>query len=68
MQVLKNPEQADPIIGRKLMDVVTHASTQLQPEKFGNLIKNSLRDYMMISYLSNLTKTELALQEKFVSL
>ena len=66
-QVLKHPEQADPIVGRKLMEVVTHASTQVQPDKFGNLIKNSLRDYMMISYLSNLTKTELALQEKFVS-
>lgn len=49
------------------MEVVTHASTQVHPEKFGNLVKNSLRDYMMISYLSNLTKTELVLQEKFVS-
>jgi len=67
--VLAQPElPADPTIGRKLMEVVTHASTQLQPEKLESLVKNSLRDYMMIDYLANLTKTMLVLQEKIVAI
>jgi translation initiation factor 3 subunit F len=65
--VLKQPElPADSSMGRRLMDIVTTASTQLQPEKLDNLIKNSLRDYMMVSYLANLTKTQLTLQEKMI--
>uniref|UniRef100_A0A915EHL3 JAB1/MPN/MOV34 metalloenzyme domain-containing protein n=1 Tax=Ditylenchus dipsaci TaxID=166011 RepID=A0A915EHL3_9BILA len=64
-----NPELlADSTIGRKLMQVVTDASTQLQPEKLESLVKNSLRDYMMVSYISHLAKTQLSLQEKMLSL
>jgi len=59
---------ADPKIGRKLMEMVTEASTQLQPEKLEKLVKNSLRDYMMVSYISQLTKTQLSLQEKMLSI
>lgn len=60
------PENAT--IGRKLMEVVTEASTQLQPEKLENLVKNSLRDYMMVSYISQLAKTQLTLQEKMIAI
>lgn len=59
---------ADSMIGRKLMQIVTDASTQLQPEKLENLVKNSLRDYMMVSYISHLAKTQLSLQEKMLSI
>lgn len=55
-------------VGRKLMNIVNQASTQQQPAKLEKLIKNSLRDYMMVSYLATLTKTQLALQEKALNL
>lgn len=65
--ILKNNElPTDSTIGRKLMEVVSQAATKLSPEKLETLVKNSLRDYMMVSYLSNLTKTQLAIQEKTV--
>jgi len=55
---------ADPEIGRKLMEVVTEASTQIQPEKLEGFIKTSLRDYLMVDYLAKLTKAQLALQRE----
>lgn len=57
---------ADATVGRKLMEVVSQAATKLSSEKLETLVKNSLRDYMMVSYLANLTKTQLAIQEKTV--
>lgn len=79
-EVLKQKEMpADSSMGRRLMDIVTTANTQvyrivricfipfkLPPEKLERLVKNSLRDYMMISYLANLAKTQLALQERML--
>ncbi|CAJ0963521.1 unnamed protein product, partial [Mesorhabditis belari] len=59
---------ADATIGRKLMDIVQTAASHMQQDKLDALVKNSLRDYMMISYLANLTKTQLALNERMVSL
>ncbi|CAJ0570303.1 unnamed protein product, partial [Mesorhabditis spiculigera] len=59
---------ADATLGRKLMDIVQTAATHLQQDKLDALVKNSLRDYMMISYLANLTKTQLSLHERMVSL
>jgi len=57
----KLPE--DPEIGRKLVEVITQACTQIQPEKLENLTKTSLRDYLMVDYLAKLTKSQLALQD-----
>jgi predicted nucleotidyltransferase len=69
-KVLAEPEiPSDALqIGRKLMEIVNQASTQLPPAKLEKLMKNSLRDYTMVSYLAALTKTQLALQEKMLSL
>ncbi|MFH4982470.1 hypothetical protein AB6A40_009179 [Gnathostoma spinigerum] len=65
--VLAQPElPVDSTMGRRLMDIVTTAATHMPPEKLDSLVKNSLRDYMMISYLSKLAKTQLALQERLV--
>jgi len=50
----------DSEFGRKLMNIVTIAATQIQPEKLDGLVKSSIRDFMMISYLSTLAKTQLS--------
>jgi len=54
----------DPEIGRKLMEVVSEACTQIQQEKLEGFIKTSLRDYLMVDYLAKLTKAQLALQRE----
>lgn len=54
------PTAEDSAFGRKLMNIVTTAATQIQPEKLDGLVKSSIRDYMMISYLAMLTKTQLS--------
>uniref|UniRef100_A0A914HWC0 Rpn11/EIF3F C-terminal domain-containing protein n=1 Tax=Globodera rostochiensis TaxID=31243 RepID=A0A914HWC0_GLORO len=63
-KVLDGKEVADPTIGRKLMEIVSLARTQLSAEKMKSLVEHSFRDYLMVSLLANLAKTQLALQEK----
>lgn len=68
-KVLAQPElPADSSMGRRMMDIVTTAASHMSEEKLDSLVKNSLRDYMMIAYLSNLTKTQLTLQERLIEL
>ncbi|VDK76362.1 unnamed protein product [Onchocerca ochengi] len=67
--VLEKPElPVDSSLGRRMMDIVSIASTHMSEEKLDILVKTSLRDYMMISYLASLTKTQLSLQERLVAL
>uniref|UniRef100_A0A914XPA6 MPN domain-containing protein n=1 Tax=Plectus sambesii TaxID=2011161 RepID=A0A914XPA6_9BILA len=66
-EVLAGKRDMDASMGRKLMDLVTSASSHMQPKKFENVLKNSMRDYMMISYLAQLAKTQLALHERMIS-
>jgi hypothetical protein len=64
-EVLAKPEPTaeDSAFGRKLMNIVTTAATQIQPEKLDALVKSSIRDFVMISYLSTLTKTQLSVTQ-----
>uniref|UniRef100_A0A0R3RQC4 MPN domain-containing protein n=1 Tax=Elaeophora elaphi TaxID=1147741 RepID=A0A0R3RQC4_9BILA len=67
--VLEKPElPVDSSFGRRMMDIVSTAATHMSDEKLDVLVKTSLRDYMMISYLASLTKTQLSLQERLVAL
>ncbi|CAD6195781.1 unnamed protein product [Caenorhabditis auriculariae] len=59
---------ADATMGRTLMDIVNTAATHMQTDKLDALVKNTLRDYMMVSYLANLTKTQLQLHERMISM
>ncbi|OZC11269.1 Mov34/MPN/PAD-1 family protein [Onchocerca flexuosa] len=69
LSVLEKPElPVDSSLGRRMMDIVSIASTHMSEEKLDILVKTSLRDYMMISYLASLTKTQLSLQERLVAL
>lgn len=67
--VLAKPEPSaeDSALGRRLMHIVTTAATQLQNDKLDSLVKNSIRDFMMLSYLSTLAKTQLSVQEKLLT-
>ncbi|CAG9540802.1 unnamed protein product [Cercopithifilaria johnstoni] len=68
-EMLEKPElPVDSSFGRRMMDIVSSAATQISDEKLDVLVKTSLRDYMMISYLASLTKTQLSLQERLVAL
>uniref|UniRef100_A0A7E4W9F0 MPN domain-containing protein n=1 Tax=Panagrellus redivivus TaxID=6233 RepID=A0A7E4W9F0_PANRE len=62
----KNQLPEDSNLGRKLNEIVNTAATLLTTDKRENLIKNSLRDYTMLSYLSNLTNTQLCLEERII--
>lgn len=66
-QVLAQPELPVDSLGRRMMDTVRVASAHLSEEKLEAFVKNSLRDYMMISYLGNLTKTQLSLHERLLT-
>ncbi|MCP9261892.1 Eukaryotic translation initiation factor 3 subunit F [Dirofilaria immitis] len=69
VRVLEKPElPVDSSFGRRMMDIVSIAATHMSNEKLDVLVKTSLRDYMMISYLASLTKTQLSLQERLVAL
>ncbi|KAF1764775.1 hypothetical protein GCK72_004725 [Caenorhabditis remanei] len=57
----------DAQMGRQLMDIVTSSSNNMQPEKLDTLVKNTLRDYVMVSYLAKLTQTQLQVHERLVS-
>lgn len=68
-EVLEKPElPVDSSLGRRMMDIVNTAAAHMSDEKLDLLVKNSLRDYMMISYLASLTKTQLSLQERLVAI
>ena len=54
---------ADPKIGRFLEKTVS-ALPQINPEGFHQMFNNSLQDILMVVYLANLTRTQLALTER----
>ncbi|CAI5442288.1 unnamed protein product [Caenorhabditis angaria] len=67
--VVANGEKpGDAQFGRQLMDIVNTAATHLQTDKLDTLVKNTLRDYVMVSYLANMTKTQLQLHERLVAI
>lgn len=66
-EVLQDKRTADSIIGRRLMELVTSA-TQVEPKQFENLLSGSLKDFLMVVYLAQLAKTQVALNEKLIKL
>ncbi|CAK5103628.1 unnamed protein product [Meloidogyne enterolobii] len=60
-------ENPNPEVGRRLMEIVELANTQLPSARLESLSKHSLRDYLMVSLLANLAKTQLSIQEKLVT-
>ncbi|MDP2437918.1 MAG: eukaryotic translation initiation factor 3 subunit F [archaeon] len=54
---------ADPKIGRFLEKTVS-ALPQINPDGFHQMFNNSIQDILMVVYLANLTRTQLALTER----
>jgi translation initiation factor 3 subunit F len=66
-EVLSGQKAVDSAVGRRLMELVAGA-THVDPKQFESLINGSLKDYLMVVYLAQLAKTQLALNEKLVKM
>ncbi|XP_052796134.1 eukaryotic translation initiation factor 3 subunit F-like [Mya arenaria] len=61
--VLANKITSDNSIGRYLMDLVTKVPV-IEPADFEEMLNSNMKDLLMVTYLANLTRTQLALNEK----
>lgn len=61
--VLANRKPADNHVGRTLMDIV-QSVPQMSPDEFQEMLNSNMKDLLMVVYLANLTKSQLALHEK----
>uniref|UniRef100_A0AAV2JQW8 EIF3F/CSN6-like C-terminal domain-containing protein n=1 Tax=Knipowitschia caucasica TaxID=637954 RepID=A0AAV2JQW8_KNICA len=59
--------QADNCVGRFLMDLVNKVPT-IAADEFENMLNSNINDLLMVTYLSNLTQAQIALNEKLVLL
>jgi len=66
-KVLTGKLPMDSNIGRNLMRTID-AIPLLDPQTFDTLMTNQMNDLLMVTYLSNLVKVQLALNEKIASL
>lgn len=57
----------DPQLGRQLMDAMAHGN-QITSKQMDKIVNGSIRDHLMVSYLSQVAKTQLALYEKMVAI
>jgi translation initiation factor 3 subunit F len=61
--IIEGRIQPNNTIGRQLMEM-TNAVPKIEPEKFEEMLNSNMKDLLMVVYLSNLTKTQLMLNEK----
>jgi len=61
--VLAGKLASDNSTGRYLLDLVTGVP-QIEVEKFEDMLNSNMKDLLMVVYLANLTKTQLAINEK----
>jgi len=61
--VLAGKIPSDSVTGRYLLDLVTGVP-QIEQDKFEEMLNSNMKDLLMVVYLANLTKTQLALNEK----
>ncbi|CAL1539987.1 unnamed protein product [Lymnaea stagnalis] len=61
--VLAGKIPSDNVTGRFLLDLVTGVP-HIEPDKFEDMLNSNMKDLLMVVYLANLTKTQLALNEK----
>eukprot|EP00743_Colponemidia_sp_Colp-15_P000816 GILK01000901.1.p1 GENE.GILK01000901.1~~GILK01000901.1.p1 ORF type:complete len:311 (+),score=44.01 GILK01000901.1:47-934(+) len=65
--VLSGSVKPNAAVGRALADTVA-AIARVDPDQFDRMFNNSLQDILMVVYLSNLTRTQIALTEKLNAL
>ena len=61
--VVDGKVEPDAEIGRKVADTLATVP-RIRPEVFDKLFNDSLQDLLMVTYLSNITRTQLAVAEK----
>jgi len=64
--VLSGRERPDNSVGRKLLDLV-NSVPKMNPDEFEKMVNSNMKDLLMVIYLTQLTKTQLALHEKLAS-
>ncbi|XP_068930567.1 eukaryotic translation initiation factor 3 subunit F-like [Petaurus breviceps papuanus] len=65
--VLSGKVSADNTVGRFLMGLVNQVP-KIAPEDFETMLNSNINDLLMVTYLANLTQSQIALNEKLVSL
>jgi len=61
--VVEGKTPADDKVGRKIEDALS-AIPRIRPEVFDRMFNDSLQDLLMVTYLSNVTRTQLTIAEK----
>ncbi len=62
-KVVDGKLEADDAIGNQIADTLSSVP-RIRPEVFDKMFSDSLQDLLMVSYLSNITKTQLTISEK----
>ncbi|XP_032087703.1 eukaryotic translation initiation factor 3 subunit F [Thamnophis elegans] len=65
--VLSGKVAADNTVGRFLMDLVNQVP-KILPEDFETMLNSNINDLLMVTYLANLTQSQIALNEKILNL
>uniref|UniRef100_A0A8C9KRS9 Eukaryotic translation initiation factor 3 subunit F n=1 Tax=Serinus canaria TaxID=9135 RepID=A0A8C9KRS9_SERCA len=65
--VLSGKVAADNTVGRFLMDLINQVP-KISPEDFETMLNSNINDLLMVTYLANLTQSQIALNEKLLSL
>jgi len=61
--VVEGKRAPDPLIGRRIADTLA-CVPRIRPQVFDRLFHDSLQDLLMVTYLSNITRTQLTIAEK----
>lgn len=62
-QVLDGKVEPDDAIGRQIADTLSSVP-RIRPDMFDKMYNDSLQDLLMVTYLSNITRTQLTISEK----
>ncbi|NXW50445.1 EIF3F factor, partial [Nyctiprogne leucopyga] len=65
--VLSGKVAADNTVGRFLMDLINQVP-KIPPEDFETMLNSNINDLLMVTYLANLTQSQIALNEKLLNL
>uniref|UniRef100_A0ABM5G062 Eukaryotic translation initiation factor 3 subunit F n=1 Tax=Pogona vitticeps TaxID=103695 RepID=A0ABM5G062_9SAUR len=65
--VLSGKVTADNTVGRFLMDLINQVP-KISPEDFETMLNSNINDLLMVTYLANLTQSQIALNEKIINL
>ena len=62
-KVVDGEVEADDAIGRQIADTLSSVP-RIRPEMFDKMFNDSLQDLLMVTYLSNITRTQVTISEK----